>query len=45
VGNQEKRSFESKEAALTAGQVIKKAYPLVMVTVMGAETGAAEAVA
>ena len=44
VDNQEKRSFESKEAALTAGQVIKKAYPLVIVTVVDAETAAIETV-
>jgi hypothetical protein len=45
VDNQEKQSFESKEAALTAGQAIKKAYPLVVVAVADAETGAAETVA
>jgi hypothetical protein len=44
VDNQEKQSFPTKEAALAAGQVIKKAYPLVVVTVLDAETGATEIV-
>jgi hypothetical protein len=44
VDNQEKQSFESKEAALSAGQAIKKAYPLVIVTVVDADTDAAETV-
>jgi len=32
-----KRSFSSKEQAATAGAVIKKAYPLVVVTVVDTE--------
>ncbi len=42
VDGQLKRSFKSKEAALTAGQAIKKAYPIVMVVVVDAETGTTE---
>jgi hypothetical protein len=34
VDGQIKRSFSSKEAAATAGAAIKKAYPLVVVTVV-----------
>ncbi len=34
VDVQEKRSFKSKDVALTACQVIKKAFPVVMVTVL-----------
>ena len=34
VDGQIKRSFSSKEQAATAGAVIKKAYPLVVVTVV-----------
>ena len=34
VDGQIKRSFSSKEDAATAGAVIKKAYPLVVVTVV-----------
>ena len=37
VDGQIKRSFSSKEDAATAGAVIKKAYPLVVVTVVDAE--------
>ena len=32
VDGQIKRSFSSKEAAATAGAVVKKAYPVVVVT-------------
>jgi hypothetical protein len=39
VDGQLKRSFDSKEEAVTAGHVIKKAYPVVMVAVVDAETG------
>src|SRR5262245_1854497 len=35
VDGQIKRSFSSKEATVTAGAKIKKAYPLVVVTVLG----------
>jgi hypothetical protein len=34
MDGQTKRSFSSKEDAATAGAVIKKAYPLVVVTVV-----------
>jgi hypothetical protein len=34
VDGQIKRSFSSKEAAATAGAVVKKAYPVVVVTVV-----------
>ena len=37
VDGQIKRSFSSKEAAATAGAAIKKAYPLVVVTVVDTE--------
>jgi hypothetical protein len=37
VDGQIKRSFSSKEDAATAGAVIKKAYPLVVVTVVNTE--------
>ena len=45
VDGQEKRSFKSKEVALTVGGLIKKAFPVVMVTVVDAETGERETVA
>ena len=44
VDGQEKRSFKNKDAALTAGQVIKKAFPVVMVAVVDTDTGVAEIV-
>ena len=37
VDRQIKRSFSSKEDAATAGAVIKKAYPVVVVTVVDTE--------
>ena len=37
VDGQIKRSFSSKEQAATAGAMIKKAYPLVVVTVADTE--------
>jgi hypothetical protein len=37
VDGQIKRSFSSKEAAATAGAVVKKAYPVVVVTVVDRE--------
>ena len=37
VDGQIKRSFSSKEQAATAGAVIKKAYPLVVVSVVDTE--------
>lgn len=33
VDGQTKRSFRSKEPAMTAGGVIKKAFPIVLVTI------------
>ena len=42
VDGQIKRSFSSKEQAATAGAVIKKAYPLVVVTVVDTEEHATE---
>jgi hypothetical protein len=37
VDGQIKRSFSSKEAAATAGAAVKKAYPIVMVTIVDTE--------
>jgi hypothetical protein len=37
VDGQIKRSFSSKEAAATSGAVVKKAYPVVVVTVVDTE--------
>ena len=37
VDGQIKRSFSSKEAATTSGAVVKKAYPVVVVTVVDTE--------
>lgn len=42
VDGQEKRSFKTKDAAAAAGRVIKKAFPVVAVTVVDAETGERE---
>jgi hypothetical protein len=42
MDGQTKRSFSSKEDAATAGAVIKKAYPLVVVTVVDTEEHATE---
>jgi hypothetical protein len=44
VDGQEKRSFRGKEAAITAAQVVKKAFPVVMVTVVDAEVGTSEVI-
>jgi len=44
VDGQMKRSFSSKEAAMTAGAVIKKAFPVVMVTVLDSEDGSVEVI-
>ena len=44
VDGQIKRSFSSKEPAITAGSAIKKAYPVVMVTVVDTEDGSIEVV-
>ena len=42
VDGQPKRSFSSKEAAATAGAAVKKAYPVVMVTVLDTKDGGIE---
>jgi hypothetical protein len=42
VDGQIKRSFSSKEDAATAGAVIKKAYPVVVVTVGDTNEGSTE---
>ena len=42
VDGQTKRSFSSKEAATTAGAAVKKAYPIVMVTIVDTEDGTIE---
>jgi len=44
VDGQVKSSFDSKEPAITAGSVIKKAYPVVMVTVVDSKDGAIEVI-
>jgi hypothetical protein len=44
VDHQTKRSFSSKEPAITAGSAIKKAFPLVMVTVQDTKDGTVEVV-
>ena len=44
VDGQTKRSFSSKEAAATAGAAVKKAYPIVMVTIVDTEDGTSEAI-
>jgi hypothetical protein len=45
VDGHEKKSFKSKDAAVTAGQITKKAFPVVNVVVLDAETGERETVA
>ncbi len=44
VDGQVKRSFSSKEPAVTAGAVIKKAFPIVVVSVVDTEEQATEIV-
>ena len=44
VDGQTKRSFSSKEAAVTAGAAVKKAYPVVMVTIVDTEDGTIEVI-
>ncbi len=44
VDNQAKRSFSSKEPAMTAGAVIKKAFPVVMVSVLDCNDGSVEVI-
>ncbi len=42
VDGQTKRSFGNKEPAITAGNAIKKAFPVVMVTVLDSKDGSIE---
>jgi hypothetical protein len=42
VDGQTKRSFDSKEPALTAARAIKKAFPVVAVSIMDIEDGTTE---
>jgi hypothetical protein len=44
VDGQTKRSFSSKEPAMTAGSAIKKVFPIVAVTVEDTEDGTTEVV-
>jgi hypothetical protein len=44
VDGQTKRSFNRKEPALTAGRAIKKAFPVVAVSIMDTEDGTSEIV-
>jgi hypothetical protein len=44
VDGQTKRSFSSKDPAMTAGAAIKKAYPLVMVTIVDTDDGTIEVI-
>jgi hypothetical protein len=42
VDGQTKRSFSSKDPAMTAGTAVKKAYPVVMVTIVDTDDGTIE---
>jgi hypothetical protein len=44
VEGQTKRSFSSKETAATAGAAVKKAYPIVMVTIVDTEDRTVEVI-
>lgn len=44
VDGQIKRSFSSKDSAMTAGGVIKKAFPIVVVTIVDTEDATIEVV-
>jgi len=44
VDGQTKRWFSSKEPAAVAGAAAKKAYPLVMVTIVDTEDGTIEVI-
>jgi hypothetical protein len=44
VDGQTKRSFSSKEPATIAGTAVKKAYPVVMVTIVDSEDGTVEVI-
>jgi hypothetical protein len=44
VDGQIKRSFSSKEPAMTAGNTIKKAFPIVAVTIEDTEDGTTDVI-
>jgi len=44
VDGQTKRSFSSKDPAMMAGAAVKKAYPVVMVTIVDIDDGTIEVV-
>jgi hypothetical protein len=44
VDGQTKTSFDTKEHAVTAGAAIKKAFPIVVVTVVDTEQGTTETI-
>ena len=44
VDGQTKRSFRSKELAATAGTAVKRAYPMLTVTIADTEDGAVEVI-
>jgi hypothetical protein len=44
VDGQVKTSFDKKEPAVTAGAAIKKAFPIVVVTVVDTEQGTTETI-
>jgi hypothetical protein len=44
VDGQTKRSFSNKEPAITAGSAIKKAFPIVMVTIEDTADGSIDVV-
>ena len=44
VDGQTKRSFSSKDPAMTAAAAVKKAYPLVMVTIVDTDDGTIEVI-
>jgi hypothetical protein len=44
VDGQTKTSFDTKEPAVTAGAAIKKAFPIVVVTVVDTEQGTTETI-
>jgi hypothetical protein len=44
VDGQTKRSFSSKEPAAAAGAAVKKAYPIVMVTIVDTKDGTIEVI-
>jgi hypothetical protein len=44
VDRQTKRSFSSKDAAITAGGIIKKVFPIVMVTIVDTNDGSVDVI-